>query len=121
LYDHFIGCCFIRPYFRLGLSVVHGVVTNHGGSIRLYSELGKGTVFHLYFPATQAAAESQPKPADRISRERTELTLYVDDEEQSKKMAIQQLIQKPNTLEQLQQTLDKVFVRRIEPAEEAVS
>ena len=34
----------------LGLSIVYGIVRNHGGEIRLESEVGKGTAFVLNFP-----------------------------------------------------------------------
>lgn len=34
----------------LGLSVVHGIVTAHGGSIKVRSELGKGSVFEVCLP-----------------------------------------------------------------------
>jgi CheY-like chemotaxis protein len=65
----------------LGLSVVHGIVTNHGGSIRVYSEQGKGTAFHMYFPAAETVPEATPKAVSGDSRQRSEHILYVDDEE----------------------------------------
>jgi signal transduction histidine kinase len=37
----------------LGLSVVHGIVTSHKGTISLQSEVGKGTRFEVRFPLTE--------------------------------------------------------------------
>jgi PAS domain S-box-containing protein len=37
----------------LGLSVVHGIVTGHGGSIDVHSTPGKGTEFSILLPATE--------------------------------------------------------------------
>jgi signal transduction histidine kinase len=37
----------------LGLAVVYGIITKHGGSIEVRSELDEGSVFQIYLPAVQ--------------------------------------------------------------------
>jgi CheY-like chemotaxis protein len=69
----------------LGLSVVYGIVRDHGGHICCYSELGEGTTFKIYIPAipreaSRDAGETGNKAAPLISGEgRT--VLLVEDEE----------------------------------------
>ncbi|MBU0484888.1 MAG: response regulator [Proteobacteria bacterium] len=79
-----------EPYFTtkahgegtgLGLSVVHGIVKNHGGHITLYSEPNQGTTFHIYLPKiTTTAFAAQPEAKGEIIGG-TESILLVDDEE----------------------------------------
>ena len=38
----------------MGLSVVHGIITSHGGAIAVESEPGRGTTFTLVFPCVEA-------------------------------------------------------------------
>ncbi|MBX3119943.1 MAG: response regulator [Fimbriimonadaceae bacterium] len=65
----------------LGLSVVYGIVERHNGAITVYSEPGKGTVFHIYFPAAEGEAKlTDPKPIE-VAEGNGERILYVDDDE----------------------------------------
>ncbi len=66
----------------LGLATVYGVVKQSGGSVEVYSEVGKGTVFKLYFPATAAGAPDriQVLPSEGELRG-TETILLADDAE----------------------------------------
>ncbi len=41
----------------LGLSVVHGIVQEHGGQIEVESELHKGTAFHILLPLVRFGSE----------------------------------------------------------------
>ncbi len=66
----------------LGLSVVHGIVKSHDGAITVYSEVGKGTSFQLYFPVVQTAGAEAPVARPEVPRGQGQHILYVDDEEQ---------------------------------------
>ena len=77
------------PYFTtkekgegtgLGLSVVHGIVTEHGGAIEVSSEVGTGTAFHIFLPLSEDQRETPQKPEKPILRG-SENILLVDDEE----------------------------------------
>jgi PAS domain S-box-containing protein len=67
----------------LGLSVVHGVVGAHGGFIDVESQLGKGTTFRIYFPATEQTALEFRAANEAVSEllRGTETILFVEDEE----------------------------------------
>jgi signal transduction histidine kinase/ActR/RegA family two-component response regulator len=42
----------------LGLAAVQGIVRGHKGALRIYSEVGKGTTFKLFFPAAVRRSET---------------------------------------------------------------
>jgi PAS domain S-box-containing protein len=64
----------------LGLSLVHGIVTELGGGIRVDSAPGEGATFTVYLPA--CAARALPKAADeKVPHGSGETIMLVDDEE----------------------------------------
>ena len=66
----------------LGLSVVFGIIRQHGGFIRYNSQPGFGTTCKIYFPAL-TSDETQVEPvAEKKPRGGSETILIVDDEEQ---------------------------------------
>jgi PAS domain S-box-containing protein len=67
----------------LGLSTVYGIVTQAGGSIEIYSEVGLGTTVSVLLPATDDTADTDAAPAVAGDDQRGhgETILLVEDEE----------------------------------------
>jgi two-component system, cell cycle sensor histidine kinase and response regulator CckA len=66
----------------LGLATVYGIVARCGGSISVYSEIGLGTSFKVYFPRTNAAepVAVAMRPVARVQTG-THTVLVVEDAE----------------------------------------
>ncbi|MCI0487646.1 MAG: PAS domain S-box protein [Blastocatellia bacterium] len=65
----------------LGLAMVANIVNDHKGFIDVTSEVGKGTEFRIYIPATEAMQESPvEQPSLELPTGHGELILVADDE-----------------------------------------
>ncbi len=59
------------PYFTtkqngrgLGLTIAYAIIRNHDGHIRVECDSGKGTVFHIYLPASRSGRSAQMAGAE---------------------------------------------------------
>jgi two-component system cell cycle sensor histidine kinase/response regulator CckA len=73
----------------LGLAMVHGIIEQSGGHIRVSSRLGEGTTFKIFLPSTQ-------EPVERTTIDRTqpktiagcETILVVDDHDVARRLTL---------------------------------
>jgi two-component system, cell cycle sensor histidine kinase and response regulator CckA len=63
----------------LGLAWVYGIVTNHGGSVGVASEVGKGTSVRVYLPAQKKVVKDRSHKVDDFTGNQT--VLMIDDED----------------------------------------
>jgi len=63
----------------LGLSMVNGIVERHGGGVMVASKPGKGSTFHVFFPATEESEKKEEILPMGVLRG-SETLMVVDDE-----------------------------------------
>jgi two-component system, cell cycle sensor histidine kinase and response regulator CckA len=64
----------------MGLAVVHGIATSHGGDIIVQSAPEKGTIFEIYLPRLEAVVNDEV-PSEEVLPHGEGTILFVDDEE----------------------------------------
>ena len=70
----------------LGLATVHGIVEQCTGNIAVYSDVGIGTCFKVYFPRVDEAAIDEDGDSDECLRG-TETILFVEDNDDVRGLA----------------------------------
>ncbi len=64
----------------LGLSVIYGIVTQNGGWINVYSEVGKGSCFKVYLPVAESNEENAVSDPATVKQGRNARILLIEDD-----------------------------------------
>ena len=76
----------------LGLAMVYGFVKQSGGHITIYSELGHGTTFNLYFPRVDGiTVQASVKGKGVVDPDARETILVVEDDDRVRQLTITRL------------------------------
>ena len=78
----------------LGLSTVYGIVNRYGGYVTLYSEVGVGTTFKVYLPATDEAPEPRVDDVTPHSAPVTGETVLVVEDEDAVRNACRRILER---------------------------
>ncbi len=91
IFDPFFTTKEVGKGTGLGLAMVYGIVENHDGHIVCYSEVGKGTVFKIFFPSYKEV-EKMRGDWDVVEEDDfprgSETVLVIDDEECVRKLSV---------------------------------
>jgi len=83
----------------LGLSTVYGIVKQSNGHIYVYSEIGKGTTFKIYFPQSEGVIKASVKQGEsELSAGGSETVLVVEDEEAVRELTVRILRERGYTV-----------------------
>jgi PAS domain S-box-containing protein len=79
----------------LGLSTLYGFASQSGGTVTIYSELGRGTTVHLYLPRAESGTEGDRLPASRIAKilfsRNNETVLVVEDNPEVRETTLERI------------------------------
>jgi two-component system, cell cycle sensor histidine kinase and response regulator CckA len=77
----------------LGLSTVYGIIKQSGGYVFVQSEIGRGTIFTIYFPKVDEPSETLgTAPVSLASSDGSETVLLVEDEDSVRQLVRETLV-----------------------------
>lgn len=79
IFDPFFTTKEVGKGTGLGLSAVLGIVKSHGGFVDVHSEIGKGSEFKVFLPASKSSVSQMSRDLDLLCGDE-ELILLIDDE-----------------------------------------
>lgn len=80
IFDPFFTTKDIGKGTGMGLSMVHGIVSDYDGAITVYSEPGQGSTFHVYIPLANGEVEREKPALPKDLQPGSERIIFVDDE-----------------------------------------
>jgi PAS domain S-box-containing protein len=80
IFDPFFTTKQVGEGTGLGLSLVHGIVTDLGGAIDVKTAVGRGTSFEIWLPLAAEAGKPAVETARELKRGHGETVMIVDDE-----------------------------------------
>jgi predicted ATPase/signal transduction histidine kinase/CheY-like chemotaxis protein len=80
MFDPFFTTKRVGDGTGLGLALVHGIVADFGGAIDVVTQVGVGTTFNIWLPATDQVPRLLEEPSRELPRGNGETVMIVDDE-----------------------------------------
>jgi len=114
-----------EPYFTtkgvgegtgMGLATVHGIIKEHGGDIKVFSEPGTGTTFHVLLPVNDNLSLPVRERGSELPRG-SERILLVDDEQYIVDIAKEMLVNLGYSVDARTNSLECLEVFRAHPDE----
>ena len=112
------------PYFTtkevgkgtgMGLAIAHGIVISYGGFITCESEIGKGTVFGVFFPAIEEEIVAEVNRVDLVASPGKERILLIDDEKMLVEMGREMLESLGYEVTALNSSIDALAIFKNQP------
>jgi hypothetical protein len=99
----------------LGLATAYGTVKQSGGDIWVYSEMGCGTTFKIYFPRIAGPAAEAIRDAPSAGNRGTETILLVEDEPGVRELVAEMLKQQGYTVLEAAGALEAIQISERHP------